>query len=158
MADLSAEIQLNRGFRSLEEEAMLNVWRTADRLEIHFTRLFREHGVTVQQYNVLRILRGAAGPLPCLEVASRMITMVPAITGLLDRLEAAAWVERTRSTTDRRVFNVALTPQGRRLLRSLDAPVDALHKELLGHMPPDALRQLIALATQAREAADAREA
>lgn len=158
MADLSEDIKLLRGFRSGEEEVVLNIWRTADRLQIHFTRMFREHGITVQQYNVLRILQGAAGPLPCLEVASRMITVVPAITGLLDRLEQAGLVTRDRSKSDRRVVLVALSAEGRRLLRGLDAPVDQLHRDLLGHMKPEEMRQLVALVTRARERADALEA
>jgi len=157
MTDLSDDIKLLRGFRSLEEETVLNIWRTADRLQIHFTRMFREHGITVQQYNVLRILQGAPGPLPCLEVASRMITVVPAITGLLDRLEEAQLVARQRSAADRRVVLVALSPKGRSLLRQLDAPVAQLHQDLMGHLPADDLRQLTHLLTRARDRADALE-
>jgi len=91
-------------------------------------------------------------------VASRMITVVPAITGLLDRLEEAGLVTRDRSKSDRRVVLVALSAEGRRLLRGLDAPVDQLHRDLLGHMKPEEMRQLVALVTRARERADALEA
>jgi DNA-binding MarR family transcriptional regulator len=154
MADLEQTIKLKRGFRSLEEEAMLNVLRTADRTQIAFVRLFRDHGITPQQYNVLRILKGADEPLPCLEVAARMVTAVPAITGLVDRLEKAGLAERKRCAEDRRVIFVGLTPEGARLLRALEKPVDQLHRELLGHMTESELKTLIRLAAKAREAAE----
>lgn len=140
--------------RSLEEDASLNLWRTADQLQIHFTRLFREHGLTPQQYNVLRILRGAAQPLPCLDIASRLITAVPAITGLIDRLDDAGLITRERSSTDRRVVYVSITALGRHRLKELDEPVQLLHKSLLGHMDQTALRSLIALSIEARKHAD----
>lgn len=136
--------------RMVEEEAALNIWRTADRLQIHFTRLFREHGLTPQQYNVLRILLGAREPLPSLEIAGRLLTMVPAITGLLDRLEQAGLVARERSDEDRRVVHVSISEDGKRLLRELEAPVAALHKQLLGHMSEDELNRLIRLTAKAR--------
>lgn len=138
---------------SLEEDATLNLWRTADQLQIHFTRLFREHGLTPQQYNVLRILRGAPGPLPCLDIASRLITAVPAITGLIDRLDEAGLIARERSATDRRVVYVSITAAGKHRLKELDEPVQRLHKALLGHMDEAALRSLIALAAEARRRA-----
>lgn len=149
-----AELVDARQSGSLEEEVALNLWRTADRLQIHFTRLFREHGLTPQQYNVLRVLRGAREPLPCLEVAGRLWTMVPAITGLLDRLEQAELVVRKRSPEDRRVVFVELTDAGGRLLQALDAPVNALHRHLLGHMTEEELRRLTRLSAKARLHAD----
>ena len=85
---LQHELKKKRPFDSPEQEAALNLLRTNDQLQIRFARLFREHGLTTSQYNVLRILRGEGKPLPILEIASRMITVVPGITGLIDRLEA----------------------------------------------------------------------
>ena len=65
------------------------------------------------QYNILRILRGEGKPLPILEIASRTITVVPGITGLIDRLERAGFVNRLRCQKDRRVIYVARsTDQG----------------------------------------------
>ena len=78
-------------------------------MQIRFARLFREYGLTPSQYNVLRILRGEGKPLPILEIASRTITVVPGITGLIDRLEQAGFVNRLRCEKDRRVIYVALT-------------------------------------------------
>src|SRR5260370_8059030 len=88
---LQPELKKQRPFESPEREAALSVLRTSDQLSIRFARLFREHGLTPSQYNVLRILRGEGAPLPILEVASRTITVVPGITGLIDRLEREAF-------------------------------------------------------------------
>src|SRR3954452_7691410 len=128
---LQAELKKRRPFDSPEQEATLNIARTADRFGIRFARLFREFGLTPSQYNVLRILRGEGKPLPILEVADRMIAAVPGITGLIDRLEAMSLVARDRSTEDRRVVNVTITPKGLDLLAKLDRPVGALHKRLV---------------------------
>src|SRR5579862_589707 len=103
-------------------------------MQIHFTRLFREFGLTPSQYNILRILRGEGAPLPILEIASRTITVVPGITGLIDRLETATLVKRQRCAEDRRVIYVALTEKGMKLVAQLDQPVARLHESLLGHL------------------------
>ena len=121
-------------FAAPEQEALLNLWRTADRLQLRFARLFREYGLTSAQYNVLRILRGEGSALPCLEIAERLITEVPGITGLVDRLERLGLAARERSSEDRRVVRVGITGRGVELLGRLDGPVDTLHRELLGHM------------------------
>src|ERR1700741_3852331 len=107
---LQQELKKRRPFDSPEQEAALNIARTADRFGICFARLFREYGLTPSQYNILRILRGEGKPLPCLEIAQRTITVVPGITGLIDRLEQAGLVSRLRSEEDRRIVNVSITP------------------------------------------------
>jgi len=125
--------------------------RTSDRLQIRFARLLREHGLTPSQYNVLRILRGEGKPLPILEIASRTITVVPGITGLIDRLEQAGFVNRLRCKKDRRVIYVALTDHGTETLAVLDEPLVALHGKLLGHLSQAELKELIRLLEKVRE-------
>ncbi len=125
--------------------------RTSDQLQIRFARLFREHGLTPSQYNVLRILRGEGKPLPILEIASRTITVVPGITGLIDRLEQAGFVNRLRCEKDRRVIYVALTDHGMTTLAALDEPLHALHGKLLGHLSQAELKELIRLLEKVRE-------
>src|SRR5882757_8123980 len=125
---LQAELKKRRPFDSPEQEATLNIARTADRFGIRFARLFREYGLTPSQYNILRILRGEGKPLPILEVASRTITVVPGITGLIDRLEQAGFVNRLRCDQDRRVIYVALTDHATTTLAALDEPLVALHR------------------------------
>jgi len=130
---------------------MLNILRTADQLQIRFARLFRKFGLTPQQYNILRILRGEGRPLPILEIANRMITVVPGITGLIDRLEAAGLVERKRCDNDRRVIYVAIAARAVQLLHEIDPPLLHMHKQLLGHMNTSELTSLINLLEKARQ-------
>jgi DNA-binding MarR family transcriptional regulator len=148
---LQRELKKKRSFESLEQEAALSLLRTSDQLEIRFARLFREFGLTPSQYNVLRILRGEGRPLPILEIASRTIAVVPGITGLIDRLEQAGLVARLRCEKDRRVVYVALTAPGTQTLAALDEPLAALHRQLLGHLSPGELNDLIRLLEKVRE-------
>src|SRR6201997_859098 len=129
---LQHELKKKRPFESPLEEALLSVVRTSDQLQIRLARLLREFGLTSPtQYNILRILRGEGKPLPILEIASRTITVVPGITGLIDRLERAGFVNRVRCPNDRRVIFVALTDQGSKTLAELDEPLLALHRKLM---------------------------
>ena len=142
---LQQELKKKRPFESPEQEVALSVLRTSDQLQIRLARLFREHGLTPSQYNILRILRGEGKPLPILEIASRTITVVPGITGLIDRLEQAGFVKRLRCEKDRRVIYVALTDHGTNTLAVLDEPLLTLHRNLLGHLSQGELKELIRL-------------
>jgi DNA-binding MarR family transcriptional regulator len=148
---LRAEIKKRNPFESAEQEALLNLMRTSDRFQTSTARLFRKYGLTLSQYNVLRILRGEGKPLPCLEVADRLIAAVPGITGLLDRLEAAGLIGRERSREDRRVVFASVTPKGLDVLGQLDEPLDKQHKRLLGHLSRAELTELSRLLEKARE-------
>ena len=148
---LQHELKKKRPFDSPEEEAALSVVRTSDQLQHRSARLLREYGLTSSQYNVLRILRGEGKPLPILEIASRTITVVPGITGLIDRLEQAGFVNRLRCEKDRRVIYVALTDQGLATLAALDEPLIALHHKLLGHLTQSELKEVIRLLEKMRE-------
>src|SRR5437016_1925954 len=139
---LQHEVKKKQPFASLQQEAALNVARTNDQLQIRFERLFREYALTPSQYNILRILRGEGKPLPILEIAGRTVTVVPGITGLIDRLEQAGLVDRQRCTRDRRVIYVCATPKALELLARLDEPLAALHKEIVGHLSREELREL----------------
>ena len=147
---LEKELKKQRGFESLQQSAVIGLLRTNDLFQYRFSHLFREYGLTQPQYNVLRILRGEGQPLPCLEIASRMITMVPAITSLIDKLEARELVTRKRCTADRRVWYVALTDAGRELLQQVDAPVMELHRGLCSGLSAAECRQLVELLEKAR--------
>jgi DNA-binding MarR family transcriptional regulator len=147
---LQRELKKKRPFETLEQEAMLNLLRTNDQFAIRFARLFREYGLTPSQYNVLRILRGEGRSLPILEIADRLVAVVPGITGLIDRLEGLGLVTRERSTEDRRVVYVATTAKALDLLARLDEPVAALHGTLIGHLTPAELKELIRLLEKAR--------
>jgi DNA-binding MarR family transcriptional regulator len=147
---LQRELKKKRPFESLEQEAILNVLRTNDQYQFRFARLFRPYDLTPSQYNILRILRGEGAPLPILEIAARTITIVPGITGLIDRLERSGFVIRQRCAEDRRVIYVALTEKGRKTLAALDGPLRELHQTLIGHLSKTELKELIRLLEKAR--------
>ena len=99
--------------------------------------LLRPHGVTPEQYHVLRVLHDAgAGGLACNAVAARSVSGDPDVTRLLDRLEKQGWVSRARETTDRRVVTARITDDGLRLLASLERPVAELHVRQLERLGP----------------------
>jgi DNA-binding MarR family transcriptional regulator len=149
---LQNEIKKRKPFDRLEEEATLNFLRTQDFIQSRFAKRFRRFGLTPSQYNVLRILRGEAKPLPSLEIAGRMIQQVPAITGLIDRLEKAEFVKRNRCAQDRRVVYVAITAAGLAVLKKIDEPLKDLQTRMFAHMPRKDLRELIRLLEQVRAA------
>lgn len=152
---LQHQIKKRQPFASAQEEALLNLFRSNDRIQIRLERLFRLHGLdSGSQYNILRILRGEGQPLPILEIASRTLTTTPGITGLIDRLERAGLVTRQRGTEDRRVVFVHITPAGLELLDRVAPPLQALHAELLGHMTAEELTTLSRLLEKARQACE----
>ena len=147
---LQNELKKKRPFDSAEQEALLNILRTNDQFQNRFGRLFREFDLTPSQYNVLRILRGEGKPMPCQEIGERMIQVVPAMTGLLDRLEAQGHIRRERCTEDRRVVYIELTDSANELLQRMDAPVNELHQQLIGHLSQTEMKQLSRLLEKAR--------
>ena len=150
MSKLSAELKKRGPFASIQQEAMLAVLRTSDLLENRLARLLRQHGLTMSQYNVLRILRGEDRPMPCLEVAERMIQVVPAITRVVDRLLTLELISKLQSTEDRRVFLVELKPAAKRLLKRLDQPVLDLHESLFKGINKTDQRTLIRILEKIR--------
>ena len=148
---LREEIQQQKPFESLEQEAVLNVLHTADVLLQRITAVLKPFKLSHSQYNVLRILRGA-GPegLACREIGERMITRDPDITRLLDRLEARGLLTRTRDQKDRRVITARITAEGRRLLEALDQPIGEVDRQPLQHLGEQRLRTLIQLLELAR--------
>ncbi|MGE3819621.1 MAG: MarR family winged helix-turn-helix transcriptional regulator [Isosphaeraceae bacterium] len=149
---LREELKKRLPFATPWEEVLLNLRRTDDQLQAAFARLFKAHGLSDPSYNVLRILRGEGAPLPCLEIAGRMVTRLPDVTRLIDRLESKGLVQRSRTEEDRRVVLIAITAAGLTLLASLDEPVQSLTRELLGHLSHEELDQLNALLVKARRA------
>jgi len=148
---LRDEIRQGKPFDSLEQEAVLNVLRTADVLQQRITAALKPFKLSHSQYNVLRILRGAgAEGLACREIGERMITRDPDITRLLDRLEARGLLTRTRHQKDRRVVTAHITAEGQRLLEALDQPIAEADRQPLQHLGEQRLRALIELLELAR--------
>lgn len=149
-SQLQHELKKRGPFASREQEAVLNLLRTSDLFQNRLGRLFRKHGLTGSQYNVLRILRGEGKPLPSLEIADRLIQVVPAITGLVDRLEKQELVQRVRCEKDRRVVYVTITDKAQAILAAIDLPLAELQQQLVGRLTPQELEQLIVLLEKTR--------
>jgi DNA-binding MarR family transcriptional regulator len=148
---LQRELRQKRPFRSVAHEATLGLLRTADLVRRALAAVIEPHGITGQQFNVLRILRGAAPePLPTLEIADRMIEQTPGITRLLDRLEAKGLVARNRCRTDRRQMHCRITDAGRALLDELEQPVDQAGEDVMRPIGRAGQRQLNALLDRIR--------
>ena len=139
---LQREIRQRRPFRSPAHEAVVGLLRTTDLVRRRLAAVVEPRGITLQQYNVLRILRGAGDEgLPTLEVAARMIEETPGITRLLDRLEAKALIRRQRCPKDRRQHLCWITAQGRALTDGLDAPMGRANEEALRELAgPDRVK------------------
>ena len=149
---LQEEIKQTRPFPNIEEEALLNIRRTSDRLHHFSQQLFKPHGVTPTQYNVLRILRGAGdGGLRCSDIGERLVSSDPDITRLLGRLQKQKLIRRKRDPKDRRVIYATITPDGLRLLKEMDPVLSDHIKQLLKHMSREKLTTLVALLEEVRE-------
>lgn len=147
---LQEELKRPVAFATLQQEALVNLLRIGDQLENQLSRFFREHGLTLSRFNVLRILSLDQRPLTCGEIAERMVQVVPAITSLVDHLEQQGLVQRQRCTDDRRVVHVQITPNGRDLCEQTMVPLSKLEKDLLKQLSSAELKSLIGLAEKIR--------
>src|SRR5688500_4101565 len=148
---IERELKQRKPFRTRNEEAAVALMRTADLVRRSVAQVIEPHGITTQQYNVLRILRGAGDEgLPTLEIAERMIEQTPGITRLIDRLEAKALVVRERCPTDRRQVFCRITPQGMKLLEGLDEPVRRADSGALAALTQRELGSLLGLLDKTR--------
>ncbi len=155
MGTLKDDIKQAKAWRSREEEAFLNLLRTADVLSRGEAAILKGANLSANQYNALRILRGAGKDgVTCSELGGRLIERDPDVTRLIDRLEERGLMQRTRDARDRRVYRNVITPAGLDLLASLDEPLVSVHRKQLGHLGQEKLRTLIHLLEEARSAAE----
>jgi DNA-binding MarR family transcriptional regulator len=136
----------------VEEEAFLSLARTAAAVEHRVARVLKPHGLTLTQYNVLRILRGAGAEGLCRnEVGERLVRKVPDVTRLLDRMEQTGLIARKRGATDRRYVTTGITDTGLRLVNALDDEVAAAQREQFAGITEGALREMIELLEKVRD-------
>lgn len=148
---LAEEIKQSRPFCCLEEEAYLSLVRTSAELSHRTDQFLKQFGITQSQYNVLRILRGAgAEGLGRNLIAERMVTPTPDASRLLDRLEESGWIRRKRSRNDRRQVTSCITATGLRLLKKIDAPINAFHKQQFPGVRKADLRNLNRIMSELR--------
>ena len=146
MSSIRREIGQGKPFRSKHQEGAIALLRTASVVRRVIARVIEPHGLSLAQYNALRIIRGA-GPagVPTLAIRERMIEEGTTITRLLDKLEAATLIHRERSVPDRRQVVCTATSAGRALLDQLDPKVDAADEAVMSALGKRELSQLIEL-------------
>lgn len=137
MGDLAKDI--NSKFENNRVKAMLNIIYTANWITSYQNEFFKDFGISPQQYNILRILRGAGEPLKVKTIKDRMLERSPNATRLMDKLCAKQLIERLPSEYDRRVVKIAITKSGKDLLDSI--PVN-LNNELLKNLNENEAEQL----------------
>jgi len=145
MADnLQAELKQTKPFPNAAAEALLSVLRTASVLEHQMNETLKPYGITHTQYNVLRILRGAGDSGLCgREVGERMVSRVPDVSRLLDRMEEAELISRERDPGDRRHVTARITRKGLAMLEQATPQLEAVGRARVGQVPTARLRQLI---------------
>lgn len=135
-----------------EDEAVVNLLKTVDYINQISSEIIDPFGITSQQYNILRILRGAETKgLPTLELADRMLVRSPGVTRLIDRIEKKQLVKRERSAEDRRVVLCQITKKGRNLLDKMDDPIKDMNNTIVKNLNNDQLEELIKLLKKLRE-------
>jgi DNA-binding MarR family transcriptional regulator len=145
------EIRQRKPFRSPQQEAVVALLRTSTVVHDYYEKILAPHGLTLQQMNVLRILRGAGTEgLPTLEIAQRMVERTPGITRLIDRLERKGLVARVRSKSDRRVVFCRATESGLELLARLDAVIDEADRAAVETLGEGELGKLVELLDRIR--------
>lgn len=143
---LAHRVKQTKPFASLEQEVSLAFLRLASELEHESSELFKAQGLSLAQYNVLRILRGAGDAgMACGDIGERLITKAPDMTRLLDRLERQGLITRARDDGDRRVVVTRIGERGMAVLARLDEPVAQLHEKQFGHLGTAKLQHLLSL-------------
>jgi DNA-binding MarR family transcriptional regulator len=137
---------------ALEEQVFVALLKTADTVGLEAEQLIKSSGLTMTQYNVLRILRGAEPQgLACRGIGERLISHDPDMTRLLDRMDKRGLITRERQKDDRRVVKTRITAQGLALLKNLDQPVRELHQSQFQHMSATRLKTLAKLLEEVRK-------
>jgi len=150
-SDLQAELKQRKPFPSVGAEALLSVLRTAAVLEHQLTEVLKPYGITHTQYNVLRILRGAGVEGLCgREVAERMVSRVPDVSRLLDRMEEPGLISRERDPGDRRHVTARITRKGLAMLEQATPQLEAVERARVGQVPTGRLQQLIEVLSTVR--------
>ena len=145
-------LRQTKPFASRRQEGTLALLLTAEAVRWRISKLLESRGeLTMQQYNVLRILRGAgAKGLPTLSIVERMIENTPGITRLVDRLEAKGLVSRGRAAEDRRQVVCRITPRGLAELKALDPVVNHEDEDALADLNEQEVSSLIRLLNRIR--------
>lgn len=142
--DLQTELKQKKPFPRIGAEALVSILRTAAVLDHQLTDALKPFGITHTQYNVLRILRGAGAAGLCgREVAERMVSPVPDVSRLLDRMEDTDLISRERDSEDRRHVTARISRKGLAMLEEATPRLEAVERARFGQLPAGRLQQLL---------------
>jgi DNA-binding MarR family transcriptional regulator len=151
---LQDEIKQTKPFAGRGEEALLSILRTASVLEHESNELLRPHGITTTQYNVLRILRGAGARGLCgREVGERLISRVPDVSRLLDRMADLGLIAKERDAADKRHVTARITPKGKRVLAQATPALAEFDHDRVAHLSGRSIEALVEALERIRERA-----
>jgi DNA-binding MarR family transcriptional regulator len=151
---ITDEIKQTRPFRSRSQEATVALMRTVHLLRRQADAVVAAEEITLQQFNVLRILRGARAPLPTMEISERMVEPACGITRLIGTLEQRGFVKREQWAGDRRQVLCQITPAGLRVLERLEEPMNTLDDQTTGTLAPEQVETLLRILGDIRENAE----
>jgi DNA-binding MarR family transcriptional regulator len=148
---LRDEIKQTKPFPRPSAEALLGVLRTAAVLDHQISEALRPSGITSTQYNVLRILRGAGSQGLCgREIAERLVSKVPDVSRLLDRMEDMGLLGRERNADDRRHVVARITEKGHAVLKQASPALEGIERARFGHLDPEGVQRLIDVLDEVR--------
>ena len=151
---IADDIKQGRAFRDKSTEAAIALLRTANVLHRRAEAISQREGLSLQQYNVLRILRGARGPLPTMEIAERLVEMAPGITRLTNVLEDRGLIRREQWPGDRRQVLCQITSAGLKLLDNLEEPMNQFDSRATGNLTLEQLDRLLEYLAEIRQVND----
>jgi DNA-binding MarR family transcriptional regulator len=137
MGDISKDI--NSKFANSKVKALINILYTASWITSFQNDFFKPYGISPQQFNILRILNGAKGPLKVQVIKDRMVERSPNATRLMDKLCDKQLIERIPCAEDRRVVHISITNKGKELLNSIS---ENFNEDLLKNITQQEARQL----------------
>lgn len=145
------EIGRKSAFESIEEQLYLSLMYSYKLIVGELDSFFKDHNTTGPQYEVLKILiQDEKKGIPIRKIAERMVSSNPDVTRIVDKLEKADLVERTRSSSDRRIINVKLTTEGIHQFNNIEKPLQILHKSQFKYLTKTDMKELLKLLFRAR--------
>ncbi|XRE44452.1 Transcriptional regulator, MarR family [Tenacibaculum discolor] len=146
MGDISKDI--NSKFPNNKIKAFINIKYTANWINSKENEFFKQYSISPQQFNILRILRGAKKAIKVQTIKDRMIERAPNATRLMDKLCEKNLIDRERCEDDRRVVYISITQQGKKLLKTID---DKLHLDFIDNLTEEEATQLSSLLDKIRQ-------
>ncbi len=143
------EIRQKRSFTSLHEKALVNIMYTHGWVIERMRLFFKSYGITIKQYNILRILKGADEPLSTSQIRLRMLDKMSDTTRLIDRMVTKGWVKKSVSKTDRRLVDIMITDKGLDLLDEIKG-IESQAEEIFGNLSIEEVQKLSDLLDKVR--------